>query len=49
VSVGNPREFLQVEKQEQEMVEACKRLIKNCSIRSNLELSLLIPEAGGDG
>jgi uncharacterized protein YbcC (UPF0753/DUF2309 family) len=32
VSVGNPREFLQVEKQEQEMAEACKRLIKNCII-----------------
>jgi hypothetical protein len=28
VSVGNPREFLQAEKQEQEMAEACKRLIK---------------------
>jgi hypothetical protein len=49
VSVGNPREFLQAEKQEQEMVEACKRLIKNCIICWNLELSLLIPEAGGDG
>jgi hypothetical protein len=32
VSVGNPREFLQAEKQEQEMTEACKRLIKNCII-----------------
>ena len=32
VSVGNPREFLQAEKEEQEMVEACKRLIKNCII-----------------
>ena len=32
VSVGNPREFLQAEKQEQEMAEACKRLIKNCII-----------------
>ena len=29
VSVGNPREFLQAEKQEQEMAEACKRLLKN--------------------
>ncbi len=29
VSVGNPREFLQAEKEEQEMAEACKRLIKN--------------------
>ena len=32
VSVGNPREFLQAEKQEQEMAEACKRLVKNCII-----------------
>lgn len=32
VSVGNPREFLQAEKQEQEVAEACKRLIKNCII-----------------
>jgi hypothetical protein len=32
VSVGNPREFLQVEKQEQEMAQACKQLIKNCII-----------------
>jgi hypothetical protein len=30
--VGNPREFLHAEKQEQEMAEACKRLIKNCII-----------------
>ena len=32
VSVANPREFLQAEKEEQEMAEACKRLIKNCII-----------------
>src|SRR6476620_7913734 len=32
VSVGNPREFLQAEKEEQEMAEACKPLIKNCII-----------------
>ena len=32
VSVGNPQEFLQAEKEEQEMTEACKRLIKNCII-----------------
>src|SRR5271165_1369365 len=31
VSVGNPREFLQAEK-DQEVAEACKRLIKNCII-----------------
>ena len=32
VSVGNAREFLQAEKEDQEMAEACKRLIKNCII-----------------
>ena len=32
VSVGNPREFLRAEKEDQEMAEACKRLIKNCII-----------------
>jgi TnpA family transposase len=32
VSVGNPREFLQAEKEDQEMEEDCKRLIKNCII-----------------
>jgi hypothetical protein len=32
VSVGNPREFLQAEKEDQEMAEASKRLIKNCII-----------------
>lgn len=29
VAVGNPREFLQVEKEDQEIAEACNRLIKN--------------------
>jgi TnpA family transposase len=29
VSVGNPREFIPSEKQEQEIAEGCKRLIKN--------------------
>ena len=32
VSVGNAREFLQAEKEDQEMEEGCKRLIKNCII-----------------
>lgn len=32
VSVGNPREFLHAEKQEQELAEGCKRLIKNCIV-----------------
>ena len=32
VSVGNPKELLETEKQEQEIAEGCKRLIKNCII-----------------
>jgi hypothetical protein len=32
VSVGNPYEFLQAEKEDQEMAEAFKRLIMNCII-----------------
>jgi TnpA family transposase len=32
VAVGNPREFTQVEKEEQEVAEACNRLIKNSII-----------------
>lgn len=32
VAVGNPREFAQAEKEEQEIAEACNRLIKNCII-----------------
>ncbi len=32
VAVGNPREFTQAEKEEQEIAEACNRLIKNCII-----------------
>ena len=30
--MGNPRKFLQAEKEEQEIAEARKRLIKNCII-----------------
>jgi hypothetical protein len=30
--VGNSREFLQAEKEDQEIAGACKRLIKNCVI-----------------
>ena len=29
VAVGNPREFAQTEKEEQEIAEACKRVIRN--------------------
>ena len=35
VAVGNPREFAQVEKEEQEIAEACNRLIKNSIIGPN--------------
>jgi hypothetical protein len=45
VSVGNPREFLQAEKEDQEMAEACKRLIKNCiNCWNYLYLSLKLAE-----
>ena len=44
VSVGNPREFIQAEKQEQEIAEGCKRLIKK--LHHVLELPLLVAEAG---
>lgn len=32
VAVGSPREYAQAEKEEQEIAEACNRLIKNCII-----------------
>ena len=32
MAVGNPREYTQTEKEEQEIAEACNRLIKNCII-----------------
>jgi len=44
VSVGNPREFLQAEKEDQEMAEACKRLIKNCIIAGIISTGLRIVE-----
>lgn len=48
VSVGNPREFLQAEREDQEMEEACKRLIKNCIICWNyLYLSPKLEEIKG--
>ena len=37
VSVGNPREFLQAEKEDQKMAEACKRLIKMHSKRPSFK------------
>lgn len=35
ISVGNPKEMIETEKQEQEIAEGCKRLIKNCIIGWN--------------
>lgn len=47
ISVGNPREFLEADKQEQEIAEGCKRLIKNAIICWNyLYLSQKLEEAG---
>ena len=46
VAVGNPREFTQAEKEEQEIAEACNRLIKNCIICWNyLYLSKKLDQA----
>jgi len=46
VAVGNPREFTQAEKEEQEVAEACNRLIKNCIICWNyLYLSKKLAQA----
>src|SRR6267378_5861949 len=48
VSIGNPREFTQAEKQEQEVAEGCKRLIKNAITCWNyLYLSQKISEVIG--
>ncbi len=47
ISVGNPRELLEADKQEQDMEEGCKRLIKNAIICWNyLYLSQKLEEAG---
>ena len=32
LSIGSPREFLNAEKEDQKLAEACKRLIKNCIV-----------------
>ena len=49
VAVGNPREFTQAEKEEQEIAEACNRLIKNSIICWNyLYLARKIEKAGDD-
>ena len=48
VSIGNPREFTQPDKQEQEVAEGCKRLIKNAITCWNyLYLSQKISETMG--
>jgi TnpA family transposase len=48
VSIGNPREFPQADKQEQEVAEGCKRLIKNAITCWNyLYLSQKISETMG--
>jgi len=49
VSVGSPRTLQHTDKEEQEIAEACKRLIKNCLIAWNYlyishKLDDLIPE-----
>ena len=44
VAVGNPREFTQAEKEDQEIAEGCNRLIKNCVVCWNyLYLSRNLP------
>ena len=40
VAIGNPRKFTQTEKEEQEIAEACKRLIKNSIICWNIPSTL---------
>ena len=50
VAVGSPREFTQAEKEEQEIAEACNRLIKNSIICWNcLYLAKQIEKAGDKG
>lgn len=49
VAVGNPREFTQAEKEEQEIAEACNRLIKNSIICWNyLYLARQLERAGDE-
>ncbi|HJN25955.1 MAG TPA: Tn3 family transposase [Rhodospirillales bacterium] len=49
VAVGNPREFTQAEKEEQEIAEACNRLIKNSIICWNyLYLARQLEKAGDE-
>ena len=48
VAVGNPREFTQAEKEEQERAEACNRLIKNSIICWNYLYLARQPEKAPD-
>ena len=49
VAVGNPREFTQAEKEEQEIAEACNRLIKNSIVCWNyLYLARQLERAGDE-
>ena len=48
VAVGNPREFTQAEKEEQEIAEACNRLIKNSIICWNYLYLARQPEKAPD-
>jgi len=49
IAVGNPREFMHVEKEEQEIAESCNRLIKNAIICWNyLYLSQKLAAAEND-
>jgi hypothetical protein len=43
VSVGNPREFIQAEKQEQEISKGCKRLMKGFPERWIIKLPRCLP------
>ncbi len=50
VAVGSPREFMQAEKEDQEIVESCNRLIKNCIICWNyLYLTHKLRQISDDG
>ena len=48
VAVGNPREFTQAEKEEQEIAEACNRLIRNSIICWNYLCLARQPEKAPD-
>ena len=49
IAVGNPREFTQAEKEEQEIAEACNRLIKNSIVCWNYLYLARQLDKSGDG